>query len=89
MNTPGYGDAATWGSVTSGRDPRARSFSHTFYAEVGIGSMPVEVTAEVWCHGPVSGIETVLFHGEDVLGLLDDAQISQLEKKAQESLRNM
>ena len=84
----GYGDSATWGSVTSVRDPRATTFTHTFNANIGMGSVPVEVKAEVWSHGPVSGIESVLFHGEEVIGLLDDAQINQLEQAAAASLLN-
>ena len=82
MSQPGYGDAATWGSVTSIRDPRASSFMHTFDTTVGMGSAPVTVTAEVWRHGPISGIESVIHRGNEVIGLLDDSQIEQLEKSA-------
>jgi len=79
--TPGPGDQATWGPVTSTCDPRAEAAAVTFPACIGNGSADVEVTAEIWNFGahPMGDILRVEYKGEDVMDLLTDAQIVEIE----------
>jgi len=80
--TPGPGDEATWGPITSTSDPRATYFDITFPAVIGIGHVDVEVTAEVWNFGdhPLGEILRVEFLGINIIEALDDSQFQDIEK---------
>jgi len=81
--TPGPGDSATWGAVTSSSDPRAESGNITFDAKIGMGDVDVTVTAEVWSFGQTGEIQSVIWNGMDVIELLDGPQIERLEQEAE------
>jgi len=80
--TPGPGDEATWGPITSTNDPRAASFELTFPAVIGMGRDDVEVTAQVWNFGdhPLGEILRVEYEGVNILKTLDDSQFQDIEK---------